>query len=346
MKKSSIDNPRPTIRDVARRADTSTQTVSRVANGSPHVASQTRERVLAAMKELDYEANHLARALVTRSTHMIGIVAYDMANPYFGQLVRSIEDAAFSRGYNVLIGNTDADLQRELAYLHVFTRRRVDGILASASSITKESFEAWSRVSCPVVFLEDFFANNACSFVTANNREAAREAVEHLLSLGHRRVAMLAAPLTGNVAVRDRFMGYLDALSSYGVPRDPSLVGSCEEQTEEGAYRAMNALLQAGEAPTAVFCQNDTGAIGAMRCILDAGLEIPKDISVVGFDDVPVASMLRVPLTTVRLPIQETGSAAVQLLLERIEGGPAIPPRKIVLQARLIVRQSTARPSR
>lgn len=335
---------RATVHEVAARAKVSTQTVSRVINNVPRVAACTRERVLAAIEALDYEPNTLARGLVTRRTHTIGVVVYDIANPYYAQLVRGMEDAAFSRGYDLIIGNSDADARKDLCYLGVFRRRRVDGILATIADPSHDDLGVWNRASCPVVFLDKFFCSENCSYVTVNNRQAAFQAVDHLLQIGHRRIGIVTASTTASDSVKERFAGYRGALSARGLDFDTSLFVQCERQIEEGGYGAVRALLLQRDGPTALFCTNDAIAIGAMRAIYEAGLEIPRDLSVVGFDDVPIAGLLRVALTTVAQPIQRMGAAAVELLTERIEGGASLPHRQIVLDAHLVVRQSTSPP--
>ncbi len=335
---------RATVHEVAAYAKVSTQTVSRVMNNVPRVAFRTRERVLAAIKALDYEPNTLARGLVTRRTQTIGVVVYDIANPYYAQMVRGMEDAAFGRGYDLIIGNSDADPAKDLSYLRVFRRRRVDGILASIADPSRGDLGAWTHASCPVVFLDKFFCSEQCSYVTVNNRQAAFQAVQHLVHLGHRRIGIVTASNTASDSVRERHAGYREALRASGIEPDPGLLARCERQIEDGGYQATRELLRAGSLATALFCTNDVIAIGAMRAIYEAGLAIPDDISVVGFDDVPIAALLRVPLTTVAQPIQRMGAAAVELLTERIEGGPSVPARQVVLDAHLVVRQSTARP--
>ena len=316
--------------------------MSRVVNNVPRVAQHTRERVLKAVRELGYEPNTLARGLVTRRTNTIGVLIYDIANPYYAQLVRGIEDAAFSRGYDLIIGNSDADAGKDVSYLRIFSRRRVDGILATISDSAREDLGKWLGASCPVVFLDKFFSCDDCSYVTVNNRAAAADAVRHLLSFGHRRIGIITASMTASDSVKERYAGYREALEAAGVRYDDSLLGRSERQSEEGGYRAAQELLQGADRPTAIFCINDAIAIGAMRAIYGAGLEIPRDISVVGFDDVPIAALLRVPLTTIAQPIRQMGATALQLLTDRIEGGPSHPNRQVILDAHLVVRQSTA----
>jgi LacI family transcriptional regulator len=311
-------------------------------NNVPTVAKETRERVLAAVRELAYEPNTLARGLVTKRTRTIGVLVYDIANPYYAQLVRGMEDAAFSQGYDIIIGNSDADAVKDDSYLRVFSRRRVDGILATIADPSKGDLQKWTGATCPVVFLDKFFSSENCSYVTVNNREAAAAAVRHLLDLGHRRIGIVTASLTASDSVKERIAGYREALESAGVRYEDSLMGHSERQSEEGGYQGTRELLASAERPTAIFCINDAIAIGAMRAIYGAGLEIPRDISVVGFDDVPIAALLRVPLTTIAQPIRQMGTTALQLLTDRIEGGPSYPHRRVILDAHLVVRQSTA----
>ncbi len=335
---------RATVYDVAAQAGVSTQTVSRVLNNYPKVSKATRDRVLAAIDKLDYVPNSLARGLVTRRTRTIGVVVYDIANPFYGQLVRGIEDAAFSSGYDLIIGNSDADARKDHSYLRVFSRRRVDGILATIADPSKNDLGAWTHASCPVVFLDKFFSSEQCSYVTVNNRQAACEAVDHLFELGHRRIGIVTASSTASDAINERFAGYRQAFQSRGVACEPELRAICERQNQEGGYQATPELLGLRERPSALFCVNDAIAIGAMRAIYEAGLRIPDDISVVGFDDVPIAGLLRVPLTTVAQPIREMGAAAMRLLAERIDGGTSLPHRHVILDAHLVPRDSTAPP--
>jgi DNA-binding LacI/PurR family transcriptional regulator len=335
---------RPTIREVAEHAKVSTQTVSRVINGSSLVTSQTRERVLETIAKLGFEPNHAAQSLVTKRTRTLAYLVYDITNPFYGQLVRGIEDAAFTRGYDLIGGNSDAAHEKDLMYLRTFSRKRVDGILATVSYPSRETFKIWQSAVCPVVFLDYFFAGEECSYVTVNNREAARGVVNHLLDLGHSRIAIVTPPSPASASIRERVEGYYEALAERGLPFDPSLAASCERQTEDGGYKATRELFARSTRQTALFCFNDAIAIGAMRAILEMGLAIPGDVSIVGYDDVPISSMLRVPLTTVAQPIRRMGEAAVELLTERIAQGPSSPHRHIILDTKLIIRESTAHP--
>ena len=335
---------RPTIREVAKSAKVSTQTVSRVVNGSALVTPETRARVLETITQLGYEPNHAAQSLASKRTRTLGYLVYDVTNPFYGQLVRGIEDAAFALGYDLIGGNSDSDHEKELLCLRTFSRKHVDGILATVSQPSTEMFEIWKKANCPVVFLDNFFSSEECSYVTVNNREGARAVVNHLLDLGHRHIAIVTPTPPSSASTRERVEGYYEALAARGLPFDPSLAVACEKQTEEGGYRATRLLFGRRKIQTALFCFNDAIAIGAMRAILEMGLSIPRDVSLVGFDDVPITSMLRVPLTTVAQPIRRMGEAAVELITERIREGPARPHRHIVLETKLVLRESTAAP--
>ncbi len=196
-----------------------------------------------------------------------------------------------------------------------------------------------------MVFLDKFYRSEDCSYVTVNNRQAAFQAVDHLLQIGHRRIGIVTASVTASHSVKERIRR---VSGSPCRPRAWKASRSCLHRASARSRKAVSkppgSSCRHGNLPTALFCTNDVIAIGAMRAIFDAGLDIPRDISVVGFDDVPIAALLRVPLTTVAQPIQRMGASAVELLIQRIEGGASLPSRQIVLEAHLVVRQSTAAP--
>jgi LacI family transcriptional regulator len=296
------------------------------------------------MKTLGYEPNQVAQSLVTRKTRTLGYLVYDITNPFYGQLVRGIEDAAFSQGYDLFGGNSDSYYEKDILYMRAFRRKCVDGILTTVSNPSHEMLDMWKHVSCPVVFLDKFFDSENFSYVTVNNREASKALINYLLDLGHRHIGIVMPAEPTSVAVHERIEGFREALSDRGVPFDPSLTSVCHRQTEEGGYLATYELFKRTSLQTALFCFNDVIAIGAMRAILEMGLKIPNDVSLVGFDDIPIASMLRVPLTTVAQPIRLMGKAAVDLITERIKASPSLPHRHTVLDTKLVVRESAAPP--
>lgn len=316
-------------------------TVSRVLNGSAHpVREATRERVLAAARELDYQPSDPARSLVQRVTRTMGLVIPDITNPYYPELVRGVEDTARQRGYTVVLTNTDREPERVAAAIRVLRQKRVDGLIfAGGGTQPQAQLRELERVDTPVVVI----GRHQLPFpsVRIDNRRAAHEAVAHLIGCGRRRIACLAGP-AHLTSVRDRVRGYRDALQAAGLEPVPEWLRYGDFGPESG-YREARALLQddtrSDARPDAIFALNDRMAIGVLAAVADLGLRAPEDVSVVGFDDVPMASYLRPSLTTVHVPAYEIGQAATRLLLASIGGEPH--PRVVRLEARLIVRHSS-----
>ncbi len=339
-----------TIVDVARQAHVSTATVSRVLAGLGHARPETRERILAAARDLDYRPSGVARSLKRRSTETLGLIVTDIENPYFPELVRSVEDAARAEGYTILLCNANDDPEREAGYLDLLVERRVDGLIIAASSLGGRHLEWLSSPPLPVVLINTSAVDVDLPSIHSDNRAGSRLATEHLLELGHRRFGYLMPPQR-NVDAPVRFAGVRDALAAAGldaeaitVARGAPLVG--------GGEAAMLEILDRAPGVTAVLAYNDLMAIGAMRAIRRRGRSIPADVSVVGFDDVAVAAYVDPPLTTLSQSTAEMGYWAVQRLAERLRprGGEDRddghkPSPAIVLPVRLEVRGSTGPPT-
>lgn len=331
------------IRDVAAVAGVSTATVSRVLS-PPSAAypmrAETRERVLRAIDELGYRPNDLARALLHQRTSAIGLLLPDISNPYYAAMVRGVEDAASARGYRVVLCNADRDADKITTYLDTLVKTRVDGIIIAGGSGSPRArppqFETY-RTKIVVVGRHEFDHPS----VQIDNDAAARAATEHVLGLGHRRMAFVGGP-EGSRTAQDRLGGYRAALRDAGVTVDGELVrhGAFDE---ESGYRAARSLLARSPRPTAMVCANDRMAFGVYAALADAGLAIPADVSVIGFDDVPLASYVRPTLTTVAVPTYEIGQTAMALLLDQFDDRPAGDPR--MLATRLMVRDSCAPPA-
>lgn len=328
---------RATIADVAHRSGVSTATVSRVLSGAVPTRAATRERVLAAAHELDYRPSGIARALKRSQTRTIGLLVTDIGNPFFPQVVRAIEDEAHRRGYGVLLCNAADDPDRELAYLDLLLERRVDGLIVASARTTRRHAARLGQQPMPVVLVNAETTAGSLPSVTVAHRLGARMAAAHLLELGHRRIAHLAGPMTQAAASRLRLAGVTDALRASGVDPSSLLVAEGNEHVDGGEL-ATEQLLAATPSPTGIVAYNDLSAIGALRAIRSAGLGVPKDISVVGFDDIELASWTDPPLTTIRQPTETLGRRAVQRL---IDGQPPGVPRAVVLDPTLVVRGST-----
>ena len=328
---------RPTIADVASRSGVSTATVSRVLSGGRPARPATRARVLAAAEELDYRPSAVARALKLRATRTFGLIITDIENPFFPQLVSAIEAEAVARGYGLVLCNTSDDPVREVGALDLLIERRVDGIMVASSHAMRRHARLLAEIGVPVVLVNSGRVDGLPSIDTAQRR-GARLGGEHLLSLGHRRIGHITAPRT-NAAAAERLAGVRDAVRALGAGVSLA-VAEGNSHVEEGA-RAGVELIERG--CTAMCCYNDLTAIGALRAVRSAGLRVPQDISVVGFDDVEMAAWTDPPLTTVRQPTDAMGRWAVERLVRLATDSTAPEPESVHLEPTLIVRGSTAR---
>lgn len=325
-----------TIREVAERAGVAVSTVSRVLSGG-YCSEATRDRVLQATRELNYRPNQVARSLVRKESRTIGLIIPDITNPFFPALTRGVEDRARAAGYAVLLANTDGDLALEETAIRALLGQQIDGLVVTAvgKDASKLIEEAQERL--PVVVMDRTVASLQTHSVVVENVTGARRAVEHLLSLGHRRIAYIGG-VPGVVTEVDRMTGYTTALESAGLPVVPELLRH-GHFNYEGGYAAMRDLLS--ERFTAVFAANDLMALGAMKAIHEAGLRIPEEISVVGFDDIPFAQMAFPPLTTVRQPAYELGAMAAEMLVKIRQGQVPTCIQSMIFQPELVQREST-----
>lgn len=331
---------RTTIGDVAARSGVSTATVSRVLSGSVPARPETRERVLAAARELNYRPSGVARALKRQETRTLGLLIADIANPFYPQIVAAIEDAAHERGYGIVLCNAGDDADRELAYLELLLERRVDGIIVASSRASRRIVDGLHRSAVPVVLVNSGAAGSGLPSIDTAHRHGARAAAEHLLALGHRRIGHITAP-DWNAAAGPRLAGVRDALRHARLDADELLVAEGDGHVD-GGVRACGQLLSEGGV-TGITCYNDLSAIGAIRALRSAGLRVPRDVSVVGFDDIEMASWTDPPLTTVRQPTARMGRWAVARLTDPTadpNGAPAV----VHLEPELVVRSSTAPP--
>ena len=329
-----------TIRDVAAVAGVSPATVSRVLNGKQDVAVDLRQRVLGAVTDLGYRRNGPARSLRTRAAMVLGLIISDISNPFFTAVVRGAEDQAQLAGYSLVLANADEDVDKEARYLEVAAAEQMAGVLLSPASLTRTSIDVLLERGIPVVTIDRRLAGAPVDSVTVNNYQAARTAGQHLIGQGCRRVGFIAGPVQTTTGA-SRLAGYRAALRAAGRLPDPSLIAYADFRTE-GGYAATRQLLRQRRRPDGLLFANNLMTVGGLRAIAEAGLAIPDDIAVVGFDDAIWATALRPPLTVVAQPTYEIGQTAAKLLLRRVDG-EAFPPRRIVLQAELIERASSQR---
>jgi len=326
------------IKDIARMANVSHSTVSRALRESHLVNASTAEKIQRIARESGFRVSAVARGLVTRKTHTIGVVVTTIADPFIGEVVSGIEQAANDNGYSVFLADSNADPEREKKVVRSFAERRVDGIVVAASRVGALYVPLLSEMKVPIVLLNNQHPGEFVHSVVIDNVEGSRQATKHLIDLGHRRIAYLGDRF-GYQSDTERFSGYRRALDEAGVPFLPELVVHGDGKAD-AASQAMEKLLALEEPPEAVFCYNDMTALGALRLIRLHGLQVPQDISLVGFDDLFLASYVQPPLTTVRQPMHRMGMLAMESLLRVMAGETA--GETIRVSAELIVRESTA----
>jgi LacI family transcriptional regulator len=337
-----------TIKEVAKRAKVSVGTVSHVLTGAATVSPERRERILAAMRDLKYHPNDIARSLKLSRSHMLGMVVSDITNPFFSQLVRGAEDAALNRNYLLLTFNTDERVEREMHVLTVLRKRRVDGLLLVIAPSNTKPYHVteFITVGTPVVCLDRVPRGVRVDSVTVDNVAAARDCVNHLLDQGHKRIAVLTGSLLLQNA-RARLQGYKEALARRHLPIDPHLICEGNFRMDSG-YQLALGLFSRPDRPTALFVSNGLMAIGAMKAMTQVGLRCPQDVALASFDDFSLAEVLQPPLTTVVQPAYDIGYQGATLLMQRIESGEKpgrTRPARIRLATELRVRGSTVRES-
>lgn len=330
-----------TIFDVAKRARVSTATVSAVLNETAYVSPPLKARVADAVQELNYQPNLVARSLARQRTQTLGMVALNIANPFWPAVVRGVEDGARSRGYELLLANSDDDPEKEAQYLRLFLAKRVDGILLTKSrgKLAPDITEQLKRLGIPLVQLMRFGTGLKSDVVTVDEEGGAYEAVAHLLRLGYRRIGMLNGP---NVSTsRRRFAGYQEALQAAQVPFDPDLVVSGDFRVEDGYATGITLLKRK---PDAVFVANYMSAVGFMSALRQYQLRCPEDIGLVTCDDHPWLDAFSPRLTTINLPKYEIGQSAADLLVNTLEPpeGQKKPRgfKTVTLKTSLLIRDS------
>jgi len=332
----------PTIHQVAKQSGVSTATVSRVLTHPAIVAPATRQRVLRAVEKLGYTPNSAASNLRTLRAHKLLVTVPDISNPFFSLILQGIEDSALRAGYSVLVGDTQHDEQREEGYARMLKRREADGLIFLGHRLPKEAaamVRAAAPACAPVVNGCEFSPRLGIPGVHIDNAKAAAEAMAHLYSLGHRRIGVVTGPLVSPLS-RDRLHGATLQARRAGAGR--GLVVVQGDFSIESGVAAGERLFKSRPAATAVFCFNDEMAIGVLNAARQRGLVVPRDVSVIGFDDIRFAQYTEPPLTTVAQPMREIGERLVRMILDILEGG-VTNPASITLPHRLVLRATTAR---
>ncbi|MES1204349.1 MAG: LacI family DNA-binding transcriptional regulator [Pseudomonadota bacterium] len=328
-----------TVRDVARMAGVSAMTVSRVINGGAGVRPETQHRVERAIKKLDFVPNGVARGLMSSKTGALGMIVPDIVNPFFAVLVRGAETVARRAGFRLLLCNTENDLALERQYVEDMISHRVEGLLiAPVDDRSKANLMPLVRRHFPFVLIDRSVAGLDCDLVQADSVAGARTLMSHLISIGHRRIAVIIEPDNVSTA-RERLQGYREALQAAGLQEESDLIVPTSPD-RAGGYEAMRKVLARTPLPTAVFAVNNMTAMGAMQAISEHNLVVPRDIALVCFDDVEHLAVVSPFLTVMNQPTETFGTVASQLLLDRIAGKGSEHGQRVVLRADLLVRES------
>jgi len=330
-----------TIKEVAREAGVSIATVSRVLNGKDGIKPSTKDRVEQVIGKYNFSPDHIARSMIVKESKTIGLLVPQLSNEYWASLAEVVEEALWQQGYTLLLCTSSTrndSLQKEKAAIHSFIQRKVDGIIYSTSSGWSDSFleftEQIKRYGVPIVAFDQKI--QGLSQIYGDHLQGAMDAVKHLIQLGHRSIAYIGGPLVSP----ERELGYRNAHTIRDLVVDEALIYRGEPTFQFGNL-AMRELIDSGKTFTGVFCGNDLIALGALQALESAGLRVPEDAAVVGYDDIHMAGLSKPRLTTVRQPIQEMGKALVEHLISTIEtGNSPIQNRHLVFPMSLVVRDS------
>jgi len=328
------------MQEVARRAKVSIATVSRVLNQSDKVVPETRAAVEQALRDLGYRPSRVARRLRMNSgrAHLVGLIIPDIQNPFYAEIARGVEDAAYAAEYATILCNSDENPDRERFYLGVMRDESVDGVVLPPFAETDAAVAEFVRTGIPVVCVDRSLAAVKTDLVEVDNYRGAFDAVSHLAARGHQRIGLIEGRSEVSTS-RERRRGYLEALAAHSLPVRKGLMRSGDFKQESGRLLT-HELLEARTPPTALFVCNNLMTVGALAALHQRGLKVPQDVAVIGFDDLAWAEALDPPLTVVRQPAREIGRQAMELLLRRIME-PDRPPVTIRLLPELVIRQST-----
>ncbi|ANB62309.1 catabolite control protein A [Anoxybacteroides amylolyticum] len=321
-----------TIYDVAREANVSMATVSRVVNGNPNVKPSTRKKVLEAIERLGYRPNAVARGLASKKTTTVGVIIPDISSIFFAELARGIEDIATMYKYNIILSNSDQNKEKELHLLNTMLAKQVDGILFMGGNITEEHVNEFQKSDVPIVLAATIEENHLIPSVNIDYEQAAFEAVTHLLEKGHARVAYITGPANDPINNK-KLAGYRRALEARGIAYDEALIVEGDYSYDSG-IEAYEKIAELEERPTAVFAGTDEMALGIIHGAQDHGMHVPEQLEVIGFDNTRLATMVRPRLTTVVQPMYDIGAVAMRLLTkymnkERVENHIVVLPHRI-----------------
>ncbi|GHH97829.1 LacI family DNA-binding transcriptional regulator [Neobacillus kokaensis] len=332
-----------TIYDIAKKANVSAMTVSRVINNSDKISKQTREKVEAIIKELNYIPNSSARSLISKKTNILSLMITDIANPFFTSVARGAEDKALQMGYQLLLCNSDENIEKESKYIDMLISTGTDGVLiAPASDLSKKNIHKLTKYKIPFVLIDRYISDLKCDQVLSDNETTTRKLIEHLIELGHKRIAIINGPL--DIATsRERHQAFCDTLTLHGLEVNKNWIHQSELFRDSDVTDIVSNLLElpAEKRPTAIFATNNFLGLNTVKALKKHKINIPEDIAVVCYDGVPNYTENEPFLTAAEQPSYNFGYLGAQMLIERIENTCPEVPRKIVLPAELYIRESS-----
>jgi len=333
---------RVSIKDIAKAAGVSHSTVSRALGDSPLVKAETAARVQRLAQEMGYSPDAIARSLVTQQTRTVGVVVTTITDPFVAEVVQGVEDAAHENDYSVILASSASEPERELAAVEMLRAKRVDSLIVTSSRVGALYLEHLERIGVPVVLVNNHNRQSGryTFSVSVDNQHGGHLATEHLIKRGHRRIGYVAGPANHSDDA-ERMAGYCQALDEAGILFDPTLVVSGNGRLD-GGERTLRTLAGLAEPVTAVFCYNDMTAIGLLSAARRAGISVPENLAVVGFDDIPLAAHVYPPLTSIAQPQRDMGRQAMNMALALMVADDATAPfSDVVVKGRLVVRETT-----
>ena len=333
---------RITMRDVAEHAGVSKATVSHVINETRFVEDATKQRVQSAIRELGYRPNVAARSLTTQRTSIIGLIVSDVTNTFFGEIMRGIEDVLIANNYSLMVCNTNEVLEREAYYIDILLRQGVDGIIAAATSQNWQALSEAAKLNIPIVMLDRTFENANSPYVGVNNRYGAYQGTRHLIERGYRDIGILSG-FQRLSTMRERLSGFEWAMQEANLPLRPSWSLASPLTIEDGKW-TIRQLMSQRHHPAAVFICNNLLSLGALMGLQEMGLNCPRDVAIVGFDDHPWAQVSNPPLTVIRQPTYAIGETAACKLLEALKASKS-NVASAIFNCELVIRQSSPAPS-
>ena len=327
-----------TINDVAKKAGVSIATVSYSITGRRFVSDELKERVRIAMEEVEYKPNYLARSLRIGQTRTIGLIVPDITNLFFAEISRHFENIGLKNGYTVIHCNSDDDIKKQSMCLDTLGNMMVDGIVFISARNNQSTFDQLTDFNIPFVLVDRIGIEANADIIKVDNFYGGYQATNYLISIGHREIGCIAGPPKVDLFI-ERTNGYLEALKDNNIEPNKEFIVSGNLRFS-GGKTAMEKLIDLPKPPTAVFACGDMMAVGAMRAVFNRKLNVPENISIVGFDNNPIAEVITPPLTTISQPIKKIANISMEILLKRIKGNVTLPPEKIVLKPELIIRDS------